>query len=117
MNDLGCIVRAFDPTIDPETPTRKNVNFYPIGLSHKTGEDEVFMDHSRNQKKTVKVSTLSDLVKDFGDEYIDYLKVDVESSEIKAIPQWLKSGILEKVGQIGIEFHLGPVHVKTVSYN
>ena len=77
---------------------------------------------------------MSDLVKDFGDEYIDYLKVDVESSEIKvneinieslrlnsskagdslkvsscfqAIPQWLKSGILEKVGQIGIEFHLG----------
>ena len=36
------------------------------------------------------MSTLSDLVKDFGDEYIDYLKVDVESSEIKVNPLLLR---------------------------
>jgi hypothetical protein len=31
--------------------------------------------------------------------------VDVEGSELKAIAQWINSGILENVRQIGIEIH------------
>ena len=38
---------------------------------------------------------------------ITYLKVDIESSEIKAIPQWIESGVLKNVRQIGIELHTG----------
>ena len=36
---------------------------------------------------------------------ITYLKVDVEGSELKSISQWIDSGILDYVRQIGIEIH------------
>ena len=40
-----------------------------------------------------------------------YLKVDVESSEIKSIPEWLQTGALSNVQQISIEMHTGMVMV------
>ena len=36
---------------------------------------------------------------------ISYLKVDIEGSEIKAIPEWISSGVLDQVSQFGIELH------------
>lgn len=36
---------------------------------------------------------------------ISYLKVDIEGSEIRAIPNWVETGILKNVSQIGIEVH------------
>ena len=41
------------------------------------------------------------------DTSISYLKVDVESSEINSIPEWLQTGALNNVQQIGIEMHTG----------
>ena len=38
---------------------------------------------------------------------ISYLKVDIEGIENSAIPQWINSGVLESVSQIGIELHTG----------
>ena len=38
---------------------------------------------------------------------ISYLKVDIEGIENSAIPQWIKSGVLDSVSQIGIELHTG----------
>ena len=43
---------------------------------------------------------------DLGKE-ITCLKVDVESAEIKAIPEWIKSGALKNVRQISVELHTG----------
>ncbi len=53
------------------------------------------------------------MVNDTG-KVISYLKVDVEGSELEAIPQWLKSKakVLTKVQQIGIELHTGPISLK-----
>ena len=34
-------------------------------------------------------------------------QVDVERAELKAIPEWISSGILEQVSQMGIELHTG----------
>jgi hypothetical protein len=31
--------------------------------------------------------------------------VDVESAELKAMPEWIESGIIDQVSQIGIEIH------------
>ena len=36
---------------------------------------------------------------------ISYLKVDIEGSEITAIPEWISSGVLDQVSQFGIELH------------
>jgi hypothetical protein len=46
--------------------------------------------------------TLRDAVKLMNDSgrTISYLKVDIEGFEIKAIPEWIGSGILDQVGQV-----------------
>ena len=36
---------------------------------------------------------------------IDILKIDIEGDEWKAIPQMLKSGVLDQVKQLSIEIH------------
>ena len=63
----------------------------------------------------VEVLTLEDTIKEFKDEgkTINYLKVDVEGHELKALPTWLKSGILENIQQINLELHTGKVHLKS----
>ena len=54
------------------------------------------------------LKTLEDIVTDNGDlgRTINYLKIDVEGSELLAIPQWLETPeILENIDQIQIEIH------------
>ena len=42
MAAIGCTVRAFDPTsTQPDTVNHKNINFYKIGIGHKTGKQKV----------------------------------------------------------------------------
>ena len=55
------------------------------------------------------VLTLKDAVQAMGDsgKSISYLKVDIEGSEISAIPEWISSGVLDQVNQFGIELHTG----------
>ena len=38
---------------------------------------------------------------------ISYLKVDIEGFELEAVPEWLDSGVLSNIKQIGMEFHTG----------
>ena len=47
---------------------------------------------------------------------VSYLKVDVESSEINSIPEWLQTGALNNVQQIGIEMHTGMLTEKTFCF-
>ena len=70
-------------------------------------------DHG-NEKSLVQVLTLEDTIRSFGDEgkIIHYLKVDVEGHELKAMHDWLDSGVLEVVQQIGLELHTGIVHIE-----
>ena len=65
-------------------------------------------DH-HNEKSLVQVLTLEDTINSFGDEgkTIHYLKVDVEGYELKAIPTWVSSGILNQIQQINLELHTG----------
>ncbi|XP_059085374.1 uncharacterized protein LOC131882289 [Tigriopus californicus] len=36
---------------------------------------------------------------------ITYLKVDIESAELEALPVWIKSGALNNAMQLGLELH------------
>lgn len=38
------------------------------------------------------------------------VQVDIENAELGTLPQWIESGILQRVDQLGIELHLGDVH-------
>ena len=55
------------------------------------------------------MTTLGDAIRSNGHDKntISYLKVDVENSEVEAIPEWISSGALENVRQIGVELHTG----------
>ena len=37
-------------------------------------------------------------------------QVDIEGAEVGALPQWLESGLLQRVDQLGIELHLAEIH-------
>ena len=37
-------------------------------------------------------------------------QVDIEGAELVTLPQWIESGILERVDQLGIELHLAEIH-------
>ena len=38
------------------------------------------------------------------------MQVDIEGAELETLPQWVESGILQSVQQLGIELHLAEVH-------
>lgn len=39
---------------------------------------------------------------------IAIFQVDVEGNELKVLPEWISSGILEQVDQFGLEIHTAP---------
>ena len=104
MEKYGCQVYAFDPSMGKEDHKHSDkVYFYNLGLSET--------NHTSN--KGWKMRTLDSIYKmltkaaHHQEKTIDYLKIDIESAEWKVIPQIIKSGMLKKVRQLGIEFHLG----------
>ena len=49
--------------------------------------------------------TLADIMKRFSHEWVDYIKLDVESAEYPIIESWLNQYDQLPVGQLWIEFH------------
>ena len=44
------------------------------------------------------------------EQTIMYLKVDIEGEELNSLPEWISSGALDHVLQIGLELHLPSIH-------
>ena len=110
LGSIGCIVHAYDPTVNLPSSLAKNVFFHKVGLSDYNGVKMFNKKHGANRfSELLPVITLNEAFKSNGhfEKEITYLKVDIEGSEIKAIPQWIQSGILKHVRQIGIELHTG----------
>ena len=96
----GCNVFSFDPSMGIGTHKHsEKVWFYNVGIS-KT--DYI---NSRNWD----LRTLSSIVEmlNHTGKKIDILKMDVEGSEWQSLSNMLDSGILNKVGQLYLEFHSG----------
>jgi hypothetical protein len=112
MGSIGCVVHAYDPTIDLPSSPAKNVHFNKVGLGHTSGKMTMTVSHEQNRlSKPLPAMTLKEHIEKNGDlgKEITYVKVDIESAEIKAIPEWIESGILQNVRQIGIELHTGKI--------
>ena len=78
-----------------------NIHFYNLGISDTDKEK----DDSSAWKMRTLVSIYKMLQPNHGSVPIDYLKVDVEGHEWRIFPQLLRSGILDKVKQLGFELH------------
>ena len=95
MDDFGCRVLMFDPTVNHPAKLGKKLSFEKIGLSAKRDDEKSY-------------DTLSSIFKSHGhtDTKITYLKVDIEGSEVDGLLEWIQSGALKNVQQLGLEFHL-----------
>jgi len=97
MGKLNCTVHGHDPSVSYPAQRSNQVFFHKVGVGLRKG---LMMD------------TLSNLLaaNDHLFSQIFYLKVDIENAELGTLPQWIESGILQRVDQLGIELHLGEVH-------
>ena len=101
----GCEVFSFDPSMNkPDHDHSQRVHFYNLGLGQKD------IDHSPDNNWTIKTlkSIYQMLLPRHGEKVIDYLKIDIESAEWNVLPQIIESGMLSKVRQLGVEFHVVP---------
>ncbi len=107
-------MRAFDPTSEVERPKHAyhdNLYHYNIGIANGNGQYEVHI--KADNPELINVKTLETIIKENGDDgkRITYLKSDIEGTEIACLNQWLKSGIMDLVDQLGIEMHTGTLNV------
>lgn len=103
MERYGCQVYAFDPSMEQEDHEHsEGVHFYNLGLGRFNGTDKennwTMMTLARIYEK------LSFAHKN--NKYIDYLKMDIELDEWGVLLDILNSGMLSKVRQLAVEFHL-----------
>ena len=95
MDNLGCTVFAFDPSVDFPSRRGRNITFEKLGVAAK-----------KDQAKLM--DTLGNILKKYHHERtkISYLKMDIEGSELTGLPQWLSDGALKNVQQVAAEVHL-----------
>jgi len=111
MARAGCTVHAYDPSnhqvIRPQNSFHPNIHYHKVGLGHKNEGVNLYSPSGTTEE--IEIRTLDTLIRANGDQdkIISYLKVDIEGSEIQSLKQWLNSGILKKIQQIGIEMHTG----------
>ena len=99
MDSLNCTVHAYDPSVNFPSARGKHIHFKKVGVAA-----------ARDTKK--KMETLGGLFAANGHNMsrVFYLKVDIEGTELTALPEWLESGALEHVEQLAMELHLPPIH-------
>merc|ERR1719452_187928 len=93
MDFLGCEIHAHDPTVDFPATRGENIHFYKLGLGATTEGN---------------METLENIFKKNGhiDTEVEILKIDIEGSELLALPNLLATGALDNVKQLTLEFHL-----------
>lgn len=101
MEKMGCFVFSFDPSMN-ETDHRHSelVHFYRLGLHDRD------QDAGKNGWKMRTLSSIYERLKTYHGDMIDYLKIDIEGDEWHVIPHMIRSGMLSKIRQMGVEIHL-----------
>ena len=101
MEKYGCEIFAFDPSTNATEDYNRTsmAHFYRIGLADRNHIDPV-----KHWKMRTLKTIYSDLLNHTG-RIIDYLKIDIETSEWTVLPEILASGMFSKVRQLAIEFH------------
>ncbi|XP_048255343.1 uncharacterized protein LOC124142425 isoform X2 [Haliotis rufescens] len=110
MGALGCEVHSFDPSIGQKSFNRsKNVHFHDLGLSGKDSDTYVpTKDNYVKHATTWKIRRLKTIMEMLGhtNRHLDFLKIDIETSEWPAVKDMAASGMFSKVKQFAVEWHL-----------
>lgn len=112
FDKFGCKIYAFDPTMSQGDHDRSpNIKFRSVGISNFKGEKKIGSAGHLDKWTVHKVDRLENLINDFGlaGKEIDYLKLDVELSEIDFLQDVLFNSlhVLKNVKQIAMEIHHG----------
>ena len=99
MAGLNCTIYAYDPTVTHPPVRGQNIYFSRLGVA------EIAMEG---------YNTLAEILakNSHQEEPIMYLKVDIEGEELFSLPEWISSGALDHVLQLGLELHLPSIHVE-----
>uniref|UniRef100_A0A6A7GE79 Methyltransferase-like protein 24 n=1 Tax=Hirondellea gigas TaxID=1518452 RepID=A0A6A7GE79_9CRUS len=105
MASRNCTVYAFDPTKKTKNHKRGDrIYFFNLGLGNSSQVINV-------GEKNLKVAGYRDILQRIKhvDSIIDYLKVDIEGSELEFFEHVLKedAALLKNIKQIGMEIHSG----------
>ncbi|XP_045136136.1 uncharacterized protein LOC123519048 isoform X3 [Portunus trituberculatus] len=106
---FGCKVYAYDPTMGKEDHQHSpNVKFYATGIANYQGTKKIGMGNNWAMRK---VDRFENLVLQAGEDgrEIDYVKLDVELSEIDFLQDMLFNSphVLARIKQIAMEVHDG----------
>ncbi|XP_046578295.1 probable methyltransferase-like protein 24 [Haliotis rubra] len=120
MGALGCEVHSFDPSIGLKSFNRSaNVHFHDIGISGTDSDTFVpTKDIYVKTKQIWKIRRLETIMQMLGhtNRHIDVLKIDVETSEWPTAKDLAESGVLSKVKQFAVEWHLFPTYPSKDKY-
>jgi FkbM family methyltransferase len=123
INHHNCRVYGFDPTPKSINWVKSqnlpsNYLFLDYGIDEKTGFVDFYLpknaDHVSgsvtvrnnvdvNEKVTVKMKSLKDIMTELGHDHIDLLKMDIEGAEYAVLDDILKSNV--RPDQMLVEFH------------
>lgn len=110
MANQGCEVHSFDPSMGVKDHIRNSsVHFHAIGLGGKVIENfNARKDMYVKEKQTWTIMTLGSIMAALGhkDRDLDVLKIDVEGHEWAVIEYLLQSGLLNRIKQFSLEYHL-----------
>ena len=100
----------------PKNSYHPNIHYYNIGLNNENGKS-YFASISTGHQELVPIRTLETLIQENGDigKTITYLKIDIEGMEFMCFENWFKTGVFERVDQLGLEVHMHPFFLKDVN--
>ncbi|XP_045620405.2 probable methyltransferase-like protein 24 [Procambarus clarkii] len=110
MDDYGCKVYAFDPTMQTQNDNKRSerISFYRLGIGDIQGTRNVGMGQDFDYFKVDRYENILHML-GLQDARVDYLKMDVELSELEFLRDVLRNNphYLTNVGQIAMEIHHG----------
>lgn len=100
--NYGCQVYAFDPMAKENYTRTKNIHVYSFGLNHKPG---ISVQNWTVLPLKKIYQTLTPL---HGEVPINYLKIDLEDIDQRALTNLILSNMLDHVVQLALEVHIEP---------
>jgi hypothetical protein len=89
------------------------VKVYPFGLADHTIETHIYLngnassiyETSRSRDEKIQLKEAIDFMKENGVTKIDLLKINIEGGEYDFLEYLIKTGFIEKIGNIQVQFH------------